>query len=175
MAKITPVNPVKLFFGVLYNTSFDMEQVKRDLESLYGKIDYTSPVFPFDFTDYYRKEMGDDIKRLFYSFEDLVSPDILADIKVKSNEIEDLYSLGEKRSVNLDPGYLDYYKIVLASMKFGGQKVYLSKGTYADITLWYEKGNFKTFPWTFLDFKSGLYDNIFLHIRNLYKKQRKHL
>jgi len=173
MAKITPVNPVKLFFGVLYNTSFDMEQIKRNLESLYGKIDYISPVFTFNFTDYYRKEMGDDIKRLFYSFEDLVSPDILADIKVKSNEIEDLYSSGEKRSVNLDPGYLDYYKIVLASMKFGGQKVYLSNGTYADITLWYEKGKFKTFPWTFLDFKSGLYDNIFLHIRNLYKKQRK--
>ncbi len=68
---------------------------------------------------------------------------------------------------------MDYHKIVLASAKFGGQKIYIGKGIYADMTLWYEKGHYKSFPWTFLDFKDGLYEKVFLRIREIYKGQNR--
>ena len=175
MAEISAVAPVKLFFGILFNSSSYIEEIKSCLEGLYGPADYISPEFPFDFTDYYEGEMGGNIKRIFFSFEKLIMADTIKEIKLESNELEGKFIFQGKRAVNLDPGYFDYHKLVLASAKFGGQKVYIGKGIYADITLWYQKGKFTTFPWTFLDFKSGLYDEVFLHIRHLYKKKRKGL
>jgi hypothetical protein len=78
-----------------------------------------------------------------------------------------------RRRVNLDPGIMDYDKFVLASAKYNGQKVYLDRGIWADLTLHYEKGRFDPYPWSFPDFKSRIYDGAFMEIRQLYKKQRK--
>jgi len=169
MAEISDVMPVKLFIGIIFK---DEEiKIKNEVENIYGKIDYMSPIFPFEFTDYYKGEMGNNLLRRFYSFETLIVPDMIVDIKLMTNELEKKFLEENKRKVNLDPGYMDYHKIVLPSAKFGGQKVYLGKGIYGDITLWYEKGKFKPFPWTFLDFKSGLYDKVFLEMRTKYKRQ----
>lgn len=169
MAQLSNVMPVKLFTGIIFKD--EDVKIKADLENIYGKIDYLSPVFPFEFTDYYKEEMGENLLRRFYSFETLIIPDMIVDIKLGTNELEKTFLLENKRMVNIDPGYMDYHKIVLPSAKFGGQKLYMGKGIYGDITLWYEKGRFKPFPWTFLDFKSGLYDKVFLEIRAKYKRQ----
>jgi len=80
---------------------------------------------------------------------------------------------GFYRKVNLDPGYLDYDKFVLASAKYNGQKIYLDCGIWADLTLHYEKGKFDPYPWSFPDFKSRMYDGAFLEMRRLYKDRRK--
>ena len=174
MAEISYVAPVKLFFGILFSSEKSLGEVEKELEELYGKIDYISPLFVFNLTDYYKNEMGSDISRIFYSFEKLIFPDTIAEIKLTANLLEKKLSHNNgKRRINLDPGYMDYHKIVLASAKFGGQKIYIGKGIYADMTLWYEKGQFKPFLWTFLDFKDGAYNKILLRIREIYKCQRK--
>jgi len=64
---------------------------------------------------------------------------------------------------------------VLASVKFGGQKVYLHNGIYADMTLVVYRGKWEAFQWGFPDFKSGLYDQTLFEIRDLYKSQVKSL
>jgi hypothetical protein len=94
-------------------------------------------------------------------------------IKIKTNEIEDLVAVKGKRKVNLDPGYMDFNKVILASAKYNGQKIYLDLGIYADPTLSFEKGNFNPYPYSFPDFKTGEYNETFLQIRALYKKGRK--
>jgi len=164
---------VKLFCGVLYTDSQMLEQVKHQMIEKYGEIDYQSEPFTFDVSEYYRPEMGWPIYRLFWSFETAIIPNEIARIKIECNEIEDQLVVNENRRVNLDPGYLDYDKIVLASTKYNGQKIYLDFGIYADLTLHYEKGNYYPYPWSFPDFKSGLYNNIFLRIRETYKLQLK--
>jgi hypothetical protein len=67
---------------------------------------------------------------------------------------------------------MDLNKVVLASAKYNGQKIYLDHGIYADPTLWYEKGSFHPYPYSFPDFKTGEYIETFIQIRALYKSGR---
>lgn len=165
--------PVKLFCGTLYSDGQLMKDSQLLLIKKYGAIDFQSDQFAFDISEYYRPEMGWPIYRIFWSFEQLFNPNEIARIKIECNEIEDQLADAGKRKVNLDPGYMDYDKIVLASAKYNGQKIYLNFGIYADLTLRYEKGNYYPYPWSFPDFKNGQYNGSFLRIRETYKLQLK--
>lgn len=165
--------PVKLFVGILYSDRQRQEEAAQRLVERFDRIDYKSPEFEFDVSNYYQEEMGWPIFRKFVSFEKLISPGELARIKIETNEIEEQLAANDKRKVNLDPGYMDYNKVVLASAKYNSQKIYLDCGIYADPTLWFEQGAFQPFPYSFPDFKSNMYDRVFLHIRALFKGQRR--
>jgi len=170
LAELKEPRPVKHFAGILYREDADLALVRARLEKEFGPIDYASDSFPFQVTSYYEREMGADLKRVFLSFARLINPGELASIKVKTNRLEEESSQGGNRRVNLDPGYLDFFKIVLASGKPTGQKIYLDQGVYADLTLYYDKG-WKPYNWGFPDFRAGTYDQVFTIIRNLYKRQ----
>lgn len=165
--------PVKLFCGVLYSDDRLLNNARLLLIEKYGEIDYQSDPFNFEISEYYRPEMGWPIFRAFWSFDKLINPNEIARVKIECNEIEDQLAVAGNRKVNLDPGYMDYDKIVLASAKYNGQKIYLNDGIYADLTLRYEKGNFYPYPWSFPDFKNGQYNQTFLRIREIYKVQLK--
>lgn len=169
------VHPVKLVIGALFSSEELLSEARNKLVEKYGKIDYQSAVFEFNISDYYCPEMGKPIFRLFYAHQPLIMPNEIARIKLETNEIENSLAISSNRKVNLDPGYLDYDKFVLASAKYNGQKVYLDLGIYADLTLHYEKGDFLPFPWSFPDFKSGIYNASFLMIRARYKGQLRKL
>ena len=164
---------VKLFAGILYSDVVHLSQALALLIEQFGEMDYRSKSFPFDFTDYYESEMGSPIFRIFVSFEVLVHPKDLAIVKIRTNAIEDELAVDGKRLVNIDSGYMDYDKVVLASAKYNGQKIYLDHGIWADLTLHYENKSFDPYPWSFPDFKSGMYNEVFLEIRKKYKVQRK--
>lgn len=170
MADLSPAPRVKLFAGILCRDQELVERAKKALEEILGDVDYVSPARPFDFTTYYEAEMGAGLSRVFFSFERLADPADLVEIKLRTNTIEEELSGGRKRSINIDPGYLDFCKVVLASAKHGAQKIYMGRGIYADMTLLYEKGAFRPLPWCFPDFRSGRYDDILLAIRTLFKK-----
>jgi hypothetical protein len=164
---------VKLVVGILYSDETLLEKAQEALVMQYGPIDFVSEPIPFDVTDYYQDEMGGPIRRIFLSFQELIDPGWLAEIKIATNRIEDELAVDSRRKVNLDCGYMDVCKVVLASAKYNGQKIYLGQGIYADPTLHYEKGHFSPYPWSFPDFKTGQYERIFLRIRELYKVGRK--
>ncbi|MCF7911412.1 MAG: DUF4416 family protein [Candidatus Cloacimonetes bacterium] len=169
------VQSVKLVIGFLYRERGVFRQALERVRAVWGESDYQSEEYFFDLTDYYETEMGKPIFRSFNSYSRLISPGELADIKLRTNQIEQELRSSEGRKVNLDPGYLDYDKLVLASAKYNHQKVYLSVGIYADITLFYRKGRYIAPEWAFPDFQAGLYENDFLQIRHLYKQQLKEL
>jgi hypothetical protein len=163
--------PVKLIIGFLYHELSALREAEDITREIWGNIDYLSQEYFFDITSYYNEEMGIPIFRTFRSYQILIDPSRLAEIKLKTNEIEQKIAAAGKRRVNLDPGYLDYDKLVLASAKYNYQKIYLNSGIYADITLFYRKGRFIAPEWAFPDFKSELYESDFLQIRFIYKKQ----
>ena len=168
-------NPVKLFMGILYSSVDQLHRAKEALSARYGRIDFESEAFLFSVTDYYAAEMGSPINRVFICHEPLIGPEEIVRIKLETNRMEDQLVVDGKRKVNLDPGYMDTCKVILASAKYNGQKIYMARGIYADLTLYYEKGSFHPYPWSFPDFKSGLYNRPFLRIRELYKAQLKEM
>jgi len=176
--KVTPpakyrVDPVKLFTALLYREEGPLGEARKLLSESFGEEDYRSAPVLFDHTGFYEKEMGAPLYRVFISYARLVNPYELASAKLVAARIEEkLADSRGCRRVNIDPGILDYQKVVLASFKHQGQKIYLDHGVWADLTLYYRKGGWSFFEWTFPDFKAGVYDKILLEIRRIYKNQR---
>ncbi len=168
MAQVTEPQPVQLLVGVIFTATDLLEALEADMVDRIGRIEVKSPVFAFDITDYYQDEMGSGLGRVFYAFRDLIDPGEIVEVKLAANLIERAFAEGGRRRVNLDPGYMDFYKLVLVSNKYLGHKIYLGKGVYADPTLYYDKA-WKPYDWGFPDFKSGRYDTFLTEVRNTYR------
>jgi len=116
-----PPDPVKAFVALLGNDAGQLDAAAQQLEQLWGPVDVRSQCHSFGHTSYYEEEMVSGLQRQFVAFEALMDPGKLVELKGTAVQIEQELSLGGKRTVNLDPGYVDYSKVVLASYKFGGQ------------------------------------------------------
>ncbi len=174
MSQIKTPLPVKPFVGVITSLPEIIPAVEKRLSELYGPMDARSELFPFDLTHYYDESMGTPLYRYFISFSDLIEPSIIAGIKKVTNELESEFAAqwtSVQRPVNLDPGYVEQSKIVLASTKNFYHRILVSGGIYAEVTLHFEAGEWRTFPWTFPDFKSDRYHQFFSSLRNTYRTQ----
>ena len=178
MGAIRQFTPVKLFIGVLVSDRKFIPNVEERLTPLFGPVDHRSEVIPFDFTDYYEKEMGDILDRVFFSFERLIEADRLPEIKRQTNELED--ELAEllrtpnttiKRPVNLDPGYIEQAKVVLASTKNFYHRIYIGRGIFAEVTMHFKNNTYQFFPWTYPDYQSRDYQEFFLRTRQIFRSQ----
>ncbi len=173
MAKCSPPFPVKYFIAIMFHSPNVLKTTCEILITKWGSIDYTGEDHLFDVTNYYEPEMGTPLLRRLISFENLMCPTVLIDMKLACNHIENELAINGKRTVNLDAGYLDHNKVLLASAKEAGQKVYLDKGIYADLSGRYKNGKYQPFEWSFPDFKDGRYDKELLTIRQTYREQLK--
>jgi hypothetical protein len=175
MAQPHEPQPVKYFVALLYREEQWLASARGALEQHWGVIDFCSEPYHFDMTDYYAPEMGTPLYRRLLSFESLASPTALVAMKLACNELEDMLCSAGARTVNLDCGYCDHHKVVLASAKEAGQKVYLDKGIYADLVARFARGGFVCFEWTFPDFRDGRYNGALATIRSRYLQQRRAL
>ena len=148
--------PVKLFVALLACDEGLFPSVEVELRALFGPIDLASRIAPWSVTYYYESEMGSGLFRRFLSFDPLISPDALSEIKHKTQSIEENYRRGggedRGRGVNIDPGYLDAGKVVLASTKSAAHRIYLRSGIYGEVTLLYYDGSFHSFTYTYPDY-----------------------
>jgi hypothetical protein len=62
MGKIGYPNPVKLIFSIISNQDRFFWEAKKLLVDFLGRIDLESEYQAFNFTNYYRDEMGDQLK-----------------------------------------------------------------------------------------------------------------
>jgi len=178
MLKIKKPLPVKLIMGMISPNVDLFDQLTQTLVEKFGPVDLKSNVFNFDKIDYYEEEMGKDLKRQFLSFCKLIETRELVEIKLFTNSLEEKFSLSKdepSRLINLDPGYLDCTKLVLASTKDSPNRIYLREMIYAELTLYFSQGTFKFRPWTFPDYKTREYIETFNQIRKLYISQRRNI
>jgi len=136
----------------------------------FGPVALESPAFEFDQTDYYRPTMGPGLRKVFFAFAGLVDPARLLDIKLQTNDWERHYAAeanhAEERPLNLDPGYLTLGKLVLASTKDFCHRIYLGRGIYAEVTLFFRHGRWEHHRWTFADYRRGDYQRFFSECRD---------
>lgn len=163
---------VQYLVGVLFAPGTNLDEIKHILSEHFGPLGEASPLFPFECTHYYDDEMGQGLSRVFFPFQKRDLPEKLPQYKKLSIELEEKYfARNQKRFVNLDPGYLDSTKLILASTKVGGHKIAISEDIYADMILDFYKGSFRSFEWTFPDFKSGTYFEFLAKVRKDYLKK----
>ena len=127
------------------------------LSSAFGEVERISAPYPFTWTDYY-KEISPNLTRRFLTFGGLRHPFGLVVWKrlAVSIEVESAHD-AEGRKVNIDPGYLDGARLVLASTKDNAHRIYLWDDIFAEVTLCHSKKGWVSFPYTFPDFASGAY------------------
>jgi len=173
MGEVKKHLPVKLIIGFIFKEERSLNAAEIFLEKRFGKIDFESKILPFIHTDYYEKEFGRDLKRKFISFKKLIHPERLAKIKIITNAIEKKLASDGRRRLNIDPGYIDKAKLILASTKDYRHRIYLQKGMYAEITLFYQGRTFNSWEWTYPDYKTPEYIAILNQIREIYLEQVK--
>jgi hypothetical protein len=147
-------SPARLLVSVIYRQERDFERSLRRIIERMGAIGRVSNPFPFDRTDYYEREMGSPLFRRFLLSSNAVSRDDLAATKLAAEEIEREFSVHGKRIVNIDPGLLADENLVLATGKNYCHRIYLRDGVFADLTLVFEKGEYRALPWTYPDYAS---------------------
>lgn len=171
MAKASKPPAIKLICGMISADAARFDAAADALAQAFGPVERTSEVMDFDFTHYYDAEMGAPLRRRFVSFAGPHSPEMLAEAKVRTNAIErqfaeELAGRGPARPVNLDVGYVESSKLVLASMKNFSHRLYLRGGVYAEVTLMVRRGLWEPLAWTFPDYRSGRYDAFLTAVRD---------
>ena len=142
------------------------------LSKKFGPIDFKSPIFEFDQTNYYKKELGAHLKRQFLSFRNLIAPERLVSIKLFTNGIENKWSrTNHHRVINLDPGYISLSKLVLATTKNYSHRIYAGQGIFEEVTLYFKDSTFQTLDWTYPDYRTQNYISVFNEVRKKYYLQ----
>ena len=157
-----------LVVSVLASGQDRCDEAVKALKDEFGDMLYISKILPFNYTNYYEPEMGPDLVRRFVAV-DLVDPGELADIKLRTNEIEERWSEEGNRRVNLDPGLLSMHNFVLATTKAYTHRIYLRDCIWAEVTLVYQKRAFHPLPWTYPDYAGGEIMKILTMLRNILK------
>ena len=167
--------PVLRFAGLLAGTEEELAAARWELTQWYGDVDDQSPVIPFTFTEYYSDQMGKTLLRQWVRFKSLFAPEHLAKCKLETNMAETLlarqFQRGVPRPVNIDPGYVHRYKVVLATTKDHSHRVYLSEGIYAEVTLHWSQNRWTPWPWTYADYQSETAGKFFEAARTAYLDQ----
>lgn len=161
MGKTQNPKPVRLVIGILAKSSVEIESVRPILAEQFREEDFSLAPFPFEFTNYYRDEIGENPLRAFFSYETLIQRESIVDIKLWTNELELQIAKNHGtpflRPVNLDPGYMTLGQFFLATTKDQRQRVYIREGIFVEPTLYFQDGHFHAFDWTYRDYASARY------------------
>lgn len=171
MGQIRFPKPVLLISAVCFSDDQVFDKSLAHLEGLYGPVQVRGECFKFSHTSYYLREMGSDLKKIYIAFERLVDPGVLATIKIFANQIEKENSSLGKRLINIDPGYIEAPKLVLATTKNYAHRIYIGQGIYGDVQLFWREGHFRTNPWTYPDYQEPKHLEFFEKLRKNYMTQ----
>lgn len=159
-------SPTKLFFGLL-GKPLDIEKIYDVIESEFGKIDAKTNIIPFTFTEYYTREMGQDLYRQWISIDTIFEENLLREIKKKTIKIENRFRISGKRIINIDPGGVLLSRVVLSTTKNYAHRIYLGEDIFMEVTLIYKGKSFQPLPWTYPDYKTEVAIQFFNEVRKI--------
>ena len=156
MWQLKDPQPVKLIFGILAANHQCLHTAIDALSAKFGRLDFSSDVWPFDKTDYYNEQTGS---------------------RIQTNKLEQKLAkslaLPLPRPVNLDPGIIEPSKLVLATTKNYSHRIYIGRKIYAEVTLIFDKGKWCSLEHTYPDYKQQYYFDFFSKVRERLLEQLK--
>ena len=175
MGAIYEFEEEKLIVGVIYHEPVILEAAMARLVELFGEVEDCSEEFSFseEFSTYYDEEIGGEGLRRIYSFKRCVDASRQAEIKEMTNAIESDFSKDGKRLINLDPGFINHGRLMLATTKGAGFRIPLARGIYTELTLFWARGGWQKLPWTYRDYQSERVQKFITEVRRVYLNQRK--
>ena len=174
---LQPVEPVALIGAITARDQDTLAAARSQLASRLGPIRRQGRVYPFEFTAYYTKEMGENLIKQLVWFEELVDPAFLPQAKHGTMEVEkELGELREgiiRRRANIDPGLVSVESLVLATTKYSGHRICIAPGLYAEVTLLFQQGQYRPQEWTYPDYRTGEVQELLQEIRAHLRQQRR--
>lgn len=170
MSKVRDFDKTALVIGILSSLEEERENLLSALRNEFGDILISTPAMPFPYTDYYDREMSRHPVRYFILFRNLINPQTLADIKIKTNSIEHLFENEAGRRINIDPGIMSLSNFILATGKDRSHRIPLQNGIYGEVTLIYQDHDYQRLPWTYADYASEEVKSILKSFRDSYRQ-----
>jgi len=163
---------VKIIVAVLAASPALVIEAGEAIDADLGAIELRGEVSEWGWSRYYAAEMG---KPLWRQFVALAAPrpsvELIA-LKETTNRLERRWAEGGRR-VNLDPGYIDVDKLVLASTKAAAHRLHLGRGIHAECALRFEDGRFQPWSYTYPDYQAPAAIAFFTRVRRRLKQQRR--
>ena len=165
----------KLIIGVIYHEKEILDKALEILIGEFGEVEAVSEEFSFseEFSTYYDDEIGGEGFRRIYSFKETIDPSRQAEIKIRTNEIEAELSQDGNRKINLDPGFINHGRLLLATTKATGFRIPLKDGIYTELTLFWARGGWQKLPWTYRDYQSERVQKFITEVRRTYLAKRR--
>ncbi len=145
---------------------FGAPGVSDRADFMYGPVDFSF------FSRYYDSEIGGRVGKIYTVLGKNFPPDRLSIVKIRANALEKKWAKRLKispRPVNIDPGYLTASKLVLASTKNYYHRIYLGRGIYAELTLYFRAKQYRALPWTYPDYADENFRRWLSGVRNSIK------
>ena len=177
MGEIFEFEKEKLIIGVIYSDNDIFERAMSRVFEKFGPYDMVSEEFSFseEFSGYYDEELGGEGMRRIYSFERLVDASEQAEIKEWTNALELELAVDGNRKINLDPGFINHGRLMLATTKKAGFRIPLKRGIYTELTLFWARGAWQKLPWSYRDYQSERVQSFITKVRTKYLNQRKEI
>ena len=151
-----------------------LREAAEVLQDEFGPEDYKSSPVSWDYSKMYREEMGRSLKWVIVSYKWPEWPQDIWKWKLITNDLESEFArLDGTRKANLDPGYTDGVKVVLASTKNYANRIYIRDGIYGDLTLGYnyDQATFEGHQYTFPEYKTAHAIDAFNEIRERFLRR----
>ena len=105
-------------------------------------------------SDYYEPEMGPHLRRLWMGVRIPRPLYPVSGLKQRAIWLEGQWGVNGRRRVNIDPGVLTPYQLLLLSTKNYAHRVPITDGIYGEVALIRQKKQWHPLPWTYPDYQS---------------------
>jgi hypothetical protein len=178
--RLGPPSLASYFFALTSREQGVNRTAETAIEDEFGALATRSECYCFsEFSEYYDEELGGSCWKYLVALDQPKPVDQLASVKLRVEGIEQRLSRKSgkelRRTVNIDPGYLTGWQVVLSSVKNHAHRIYLSEGIYSELTLLYRGGEFESLPWTYRDYLAPEVLEFFGQLRSVHVRQMKEL
>lgn len=153
MSELKAAPKVKYFYSVLYNKNYmPIGKVKELLKLEFSCENYFFPSFNPLF-EYYSHEMGQELGRVIVYCDELETRVQIIQKKLRADKLERIHSRENKRTINIDVGYIAKEQLVLATGKPYGHRLFIGQGVYYELVYIYRNKTYNSLPWTYPDYQ----------------------